>query len=45
MASFVRMGEEISVAPVPVPSQQQDWSERLERTIERGANHLLSLQA
>jgi len=45
MASFVRMGEEFSVAPAPVPLQEQDWAERLEKTIERGANHLLSLQA
>src|SRR5713226_8061683 len=45
MASFVRMGEEISVAPVPLPSHEQEWAERLEKTIERGANHLLSLQA
>jgi squalene-hopene/tetraprenyl-beta-curcumene cyclase len=45
MASFVRMGQEISVAPVPASWQEQDWAERLEKTIERGANHLLSLQA
>src|SRR5713226_10514968 len=45
MASFVRMGEEIPVAPAPVPWQEQDWAQRLEKTIERGANHLLSLQA
>ncbi len=45
MALFVRMGEEISVAPAPVPSQEQDWAARLEKTIEHGANHLLSLQA
>ncbi len=45
MASFVRMGEEIPVAPAPVPWQEQDWAERLEKTIERGANHLLSIQA
>ena len=45
MASFVRMGEELSVTPAPVPSLEQDWSRRLEKTIERGANHLLSLQA
>src|SRR5258706_12545591 len=25
--------------------QEQEWAERLEKTIERGANHLLSLQA
>ncbi|PYU68714.1 MAG: squalene--hopene cyclase, partial [Acidobacteria bacterium] len=45
MASFARMGEEIPVVPVLVPSQEQDWAKRLEKTIERGANHLLSLQA
>jgi squalene-hopene/tetraprenyl-beta-curcumene cyclase len=45
MASIARMGEEIPVAAAPVPWQEQDWVERLERTIERGANHLLSLQA
>ena len=45
MASFARMGEEIPVAPVPVPSQGQDWAKRLEKTIERGAHHLLSIQA
>jgi squalene-hopene/tetraprenyl-beta-curcumene cyclase len=39
------MGQEISVAPVPASWQEQDWAERLEKTIERGANHLLSLQA
>jgi len=41
MASFARIGEELTVAS----SQMQDWAERLEKTIERGANHLLSLQA
>src|SRR6202162_3554288 len=45
MASFVRMGQEIPVAPVPASWQEQDWAERLEKTIERGANHLLSIQA
>ncbi len=45
MASFARMGEEIPVAPVPVPSPEQDWAKRLEKTIERGAHHLLSIQA
>jgi squalene-hopene/tetraprenyl-beta-curcumene cyclase len=39
------MGEEIPVAPAPKVWQQEDWAERLEKTIERGANHLLSLQA
>src|SRR5204862_1240129 len=45
MSSFVRMGEDIPVAPAPMPLQQQDWAERLEKAIERGASHLLSLQA
>ena len=45
MASFARMGEEIPVAPAPVSWQEHEWAERLEKTIERGANHLLSLQA
>ena len=44
MASFARVGEEIAVSPAPVPWRQQDWAERLENSIERGANHLLSLQ-
>jgi len=45
MASFARMGEEIPVAPAPVSWQNRKWAERLEKTIERGANHLLSIQA
>jgi squalene-hopene/tetraprenyl-beta-curcumene cyclase len=38
------MGEELPVSPAPVPVHEQDWAERLENGIERGANHLLSLQ-
>jgi squalene-hopene/tetraprenyl-beta-curcumene cyclase len=45
MASFARIGEEPAVALAQVPWQEQDWAERLEKAIERGANHLLSLQA
>jgi squalene-hopene/tetraprenyl-beta-curcumene cyclase len=45
MASFARMGEETAVAPAPVPWRQQDWAQKLTETIERGAEHLLSLQA
>jgi squalene-hopene/tetraprenyl-beta-curcumene cyclase len=45
MASFVRMGEEYSTATVPAPWRQQDWAQRLPEAIERGAEHLLSLQA
>src|SRR5438105_12629093 len=45
MASFARIGEEPAVAPAQAPLQEQDWAERIEKVIERGANHLLSLQA
>jgi len=29
------MGEELSVAPAPLPWQEQYWAARLEKTIER----------
>ena len=45
MASIARMGEEVPVAPAPVPGLKQDWTERIEKSIESGANHILSLQA
>ena len=45
MASFARIGEQPIAAPAAVPWQEQNWAERLEKSIERGANHLLSLQA
>jgi squalene-hopene/tetraprenyl-beta-curcumene cyclase len=45
MASFARMGEELTVSPAPAPLLERNWMERLEKAIERGANHLLSLQA
>ena len=45
MASIARVGEEIKIAPAPAPWLKEDWFERLEKSIERGANHLLSLQA
>jgi squalene-hopene/tetraprenyl-beta-curcumene cyclase len=44
MASVVRMGEDLRVAPAPLPWREQDFAGRLEDSIERGANHLLSLQ-
>src|SRR5215475_8419060 len=44
MASFARVGEP-AVTAAPVAWREQDWAERLEKAIERGANHLLSLQA
>jgi squalene-hopene/tetraprenyl-beta-curcumene cyclase len=39
------MGEEIPVAPAPMPWREEDWAQRLENSIERGANHLVSLQS
>jgi squalene-hopene/tetraprenyl-beta-curcumene cyclase len=45
MASLVRMGEERSTAAAPMPARQQDWARELPESIERGAEHLLSLQA
>jgi squalene-hopene/tetraprenyl-beta-curcumene cyclase len=44
MASSVRMEEESAFAAALLPWRQQNWAERLESSIERGANHLLSLQ-
>src|SRR5271156_1461586 len=44
MASFARLGEEIPVAPAPIPWKEQNFATRLEKAIERGASHLVSLQ-
>src|SRR6516162_6880351 len=45
MASYVRVGEELPAAPAPVPWRQENWSERVQKAIENGANHLLAIQA
>jgi len=45
MASVVRIGEEHSAAAAPVPWHQQEWAQKLPESIERGADHLVSLQA
>jgi squalene-hopene/tetraprenyl-beta-curcumene cyclase len=45
MASLVRMGEERSTTVAPMPAHQPDWARELPESIERGAEHLLSLQA
>jgi squalene-hopene/tetraprenyl-beta-curcumene cyclase len=45
MASLVKMGEEYSTTAAPEPWRQQDWAQKLPESIERGAEHLLSLQA
>jgi squalene-hopene/tetraprenyl-beta-curcumene cyclase len=39
------MGEERSTTAAPMPARQQDWARELPESIERGAQHLLSLQA
>src|SRR5499427_605487 len=45
MASFVRMGEDYSsTATAPASVCQQEWAQKLPDAIERGAEHLLSLQ-
>ena len=45
MASFVRVEEDYSSTAAPASWRQQDWAQKLPETIERGAEHLLSLQA
>jgi squalene-hopene/tetraprenyl-beta-curcumene cyclase len=45
MASFVRVGEELPVAPAPAPWRQAAWAEKLETAIRNGAEYLLSVQA
>ncbi len=45
MASFVRVGEELPVAPAPASWRQENWAERVEKAVENGANYLLSVQA
>ena len=45
MASVVRIGEQVPSAPAPLPWRQQEWAEKLPESIERGAEHLISLQA
>ena len=45
MASFVRVEEDYSSSVAPASWWQQDWAQKLPEIIERGAEHLLSLQA
>src|SRR5574340_292748 len=44
MASFVRIGEELPVAPAPAPWRQEDWAARVEKAVRDGAEYLLSIQ-
>ncbi len=45
MASFVRVGEELPVAPAPAPWRQENWAGRVETAVKSGAEYLLSVQA
>src|SRR6202048_2777239 len=45
MASYARIGEQLSTAPAPAPLRVNRWMRKLETSIEQGASHLLSLQA
>ena len=45
MASFVRVGEELPVAPAPTPWRQENWAERVDTAVRNGAEYLLSVQA
>jgi len=45
MASFVRVGEELPVAPAPAPWRQEAWAEQVETAVKNGAEYLLSVQA
>ena len=44
MASFVRLREDLAVAPAPAPWRQQDWAERVEKAVDNGTEYLLSIQ-
>src|SRR2546430_4849127 len=45
MASFARVGAQAATAPAPVPWQERDWAERLEKAIERSEEHTSELQS
>src|SRR5262250_272727 len=45
MASVVRMGEEYATTAAPATWRQEGWAQKLPGSIERGAEHLISLQA
>ena len=45
MASYVRIGEQLPVAPAPAPWRQETWAEQVEKAVESGTEYLLSIQA
>jgi len=45
MGSYVRLGEELPVAPAPAPWRQETWAEQVEKAVESGTEYLLSIQA
>jgi len=44
MGSYVRLGEELPVAPAPAPWRQESWAEQVEKAVESGTEYLLSIQ-
>src|SRR5271157_1679529 len=45
MGSYVRLGEELPVAPAPSPWRQENWAEQVEKAVASGTEYLLSMQA
>jgi len=45
MGSYIRIGEELPVAPAPSPWRQETWAEQVEKAVENGTEYLLSIQA
>ncbi len=45
MGSYVRIGEELPVAPAPSPWRQETWAEEVEKAVENGTEYLLSIQS
>ncbi|HYA64680.1 MAG TPA: prenyltransferase/squalene oxidase repeat-containing protein, partial [Candidatus Sulfotelmatobacter sp.] len=45
MASFVRVGEALPVAPAPSPWRQENWAEQVEQAVQNGTEYLLSVQS
>jgi Squalene-hopene cyclase N-terminal domain len=44
LATGTRIGVDNPAPAAPALWREQDWTARLEQAIERGANHLLSIQ-
>src|SRR6202142_4553458 len=44
MASYVRVGEDLPVAPAPSPWRQENWAEQVEKAVKNGTDYLISIQ-